>query len=61
MEDKIAANILVDMLKKYSFDDKEKEAISEAVGILSWSSLGQTRMKNLKSKRDKKAGEQLSM
>jgi hypothetical protein len=52
MEDKKAAEILIDMVKKYPLEASEKEAISEAIGILSWSSLAQSRLKNLKSRRD---------
>lgn len=54
MDDKKAASILMGLLEKYSLDEEEKEAIKSAIGILSWTSLAQSRMKNLKEKRDKK-------
>lgn len=54
MDDKKAAAILMGLLEKYSLDEEEKEAIKSAIGILSWTSLAQSRMKNLKEKRDKK-------
>lgn len=57
MEDKQAIEILTEMLKKYSFSEKEKEAVLDAIGILSWSKLGQTRIegiaKSLKAKKEK--------
>jgi hypothetical protein len=53
MEDKKAIAILMNLLKKKSLDNEEKEAISSAIGLLSWTSLSQTRIKNLKAKRDK--------
>lgn len=36
MDDKQAAKILINLLDKYPFDKNEKEAISNAIGILSW-------------------------
>jgi hypothetical protein len=44
------------MLNKYSLDSKEKEAVLTAIGILSWSKLGEGRIKSIaraqKAKRD---------
>lgn len=54
MKDKQAIKILMDMEKKYPLSTEEKEAISNAVGILSWSSLAENRIKGLKARRDKK-------
>ena len=57
MDDKKAVIILKRMLDKYSLKDEEKEAILTAVGILSWTSLSQDKIKALgkaqKAKRDK--------
>jgi hypothetical protein len=57
MEDKEAINILIRMLDKYSFSGEEKKAVSTAIGILGWTKLAQSRIKNkgkaLKTKRAK--------
>ncbi|HEX7586065.1 MAG TPA: hypothetical protein VF390_00285 [Patescibacteria group bacterium] len=57
MEDKEAIEILMKLLDKYSLSDKEKKAILTAIGILSWSALGQSRIKSIakaqKVKREK--------
>lgn len=47
MEDKQAIEILMRMLDRDSLSDEEKEAVRTAVGILSWSALGQARIKNM--------------
>lgn len=47
MEDKKAMNILISLAEKYSLTPEEKEAILTAIGILSWSSLGESRMKRI--------------
>jgi hypothetical protein len=51
MEDKKALAILVKMAQKYPLEPEEKEALSEAVGILSWTSLSESRIRNIKEKR----------
>jgi hypothetical protein len=53
MDDKQAAEILIAMLKEYDFAPKEKEAMAAAIGILSWTSLAKSNIKNKKAKRDK--------
>ncbi|MBI4779494.1 hypothetical protein HY797_03525 [Candidatus Falkowbacteria bacterium] len=53
MEDKKAIIILMNLLKKASLKAEEKKAVSAAIGILSWTSLSQSRIKALKAKRDK--------
>jgi len=53
MEDKKAASILIKMLNKHSFNAEEKEAVLSAIGILSWTSLSQSRIKAKKAKREK--------
>ena len=42
------------MLGKYSFGAQEKQAILTAIGVLSWTSLAKSRIKNLKEKREKR-------
>ena len=55
MEDKEAIKILMRMLDNGSLTDEEKEAVRTAVGILSWSALGQARIKSIaKSQKAKK-------
>ena len=41
------------LLNKGSLDAEEKEAITAAIGILSWSSLARSRVKAQKGRRDK--------
>lgn len=57
MEDKEAIEILMKLLDKYPLSDKENKAILTAIGILSWSALGQSRIKSIakaqKVKREK--------
>ena len=57
MKDKEAIDILIKMRNKYFFSEREEEAVSAAIGILSWTKLAQSRIKNkskaLKIKRDK--------
>lgn len=47
MEDNIAIEILTKMLEKETLSAQEKEAVLVAIGILSWSKLGQGRIKQL--------------
>ena len=57
MEDKEVINILMRMIGKYSLSGEDKKAVLAAIGILSWSKLGQGRIKSIakaqKAKRDK--------
>ena len=39
MEDKEAIEILKGILEKHSLDEKETEAIRDAIGIMSWTKL----------------------
>lgn len=55
MDDKKAAEILISLLKKNSFTDEEKEAVQSAIGILSWTSLVNSRIKTRKDKLEKNA------
>ncbi|KKR21731.1 MAG: hypothetical protein UT50_C0004G0034 [Candidatus Moranbacteria bacterium GW2011_GWA2_39_41] len=47
MQDKEAIEILMRMGDKHALSDEEKEAVSAAIGILSWTALGQSRIKNI--------------
>ena len=57
MEHKKAADILINMLKKPFLNTGEKEAVLTAIGVLAWTSLSKSRIKALKAKRDKNAGQ----
>ena len=53
MKDKKAIDILMRMLDRRSFNAEEKEAISAAIGILSWTSLAESKIKERKARQDK--------
>ncbi|MDD4858782.1 MAG: hypothetical protein PHR56_01050 [Dehalococcoidales bacterium] len=53
MEYDKAISILKTILEKPSLNVEEKEAITTAIGMLSWGALGQSRLKTQKAKRDK--------
>ena len=53
MEYKEAITILKTLLKKHPLDDKEKEAVMTALGVLSWGGLYESELKDRKSRRDK--------
>ena len=55
MNDKKSAEILISLMKKYSFSDEEKEALSSAIGVLSWTSLAESRTR-AKRERIEKSG-----
>lgn len=55
MEHKKAIEVLMNLRKKRSLTEEEKEAISLTIGILSWTSLAKTRLKLRKEKREKDA------
>jgi len=57
MTDKEAIKLLTGMLTKYPLADEEKEAIREAIGILSWSKLMEGWTERKKRVRDKRAEE----
>jgi len=54
MDHKKAAAILISLLNKHPLNAEEKEAVQTAIGILTWTSLSDSRIKKLKAKRDKK-------
>ncbi len=47
MEDKEAIEILTQLIEKYPLSEKEKEAVSSAIGALGWMKLGNQRIKNI--------------
>ena len=51
MEDKKTIEILTKLLNKNVLNEEEKEAVLNAIGILSWSKLAESRIKNLKKKK----------
>ena len=53
MEHKEAMNILQELVKKGNLTDSEREAITTAIGILSWTTLSKGVVKARKVKRDK--------
>lgn len=53
MEYQKAIAILKNLLDRHSLTTEEKEAVTTAIGILSWSSLSKSRIKAQKAKRDK--------
>jgi len=53
MEYAQAIAILRGMIGRYPLSAEEKEAVTTAIGMLSWGSLGKSRLKAQKAKRDK--------
>jgi hypothetical protein len=53
MDYKKAIEILINLQKKDSLSKDEKEAVSSAVGILSWVSLAKNRFKSHKEKEER--------
>ena len=53
MDDKKAAEILIKLSRKSSLSAEEKEAVSAAIGVLSWTSLSKSRAKAMKARREK--------
>ncbi|KKU79267.1 MAG: hypothetical protein UY04_C0013G0012 [Parcubacteria group bacterium GW2011_GWA2_47_7] len=53
MDDKKAAEILLMLIEKGVLNEEEMEAVRSAVGVLSWTSLAESRLKNLKAKKEK--------
>jgi hypothetical protein len=54
MEDKEAIEILTKMLTEHEFSPKEKQAVLTAIGILSWSKLGKSRIEQIAKKQKAK-------
>jgi hypothetical protein len=53
MEYEKAIVILKSLLDRHSLNAEEKEAVLTAIGVLSWGSLGKSRLKAQKAKRDR--------
>jgi len=54
MEHKKAIEVLMNLQKKKrTLNEEEQEAVSSAIGLLSWMSLAKNRLKALKEKREK--------
>jgi len=53
MEHKKAIVVLMNILKKYPLDAKEKEAVLNSIGLLDWAARAKNRIKILKAKKDK--------
>ncbi len=43
------------LMEKHPLDEKEKEAVMAAIGVLSWGGLYESKLKARKAKRDKNA------
>ncbi len=53
MEEKKAVVVLNWLLQKDTLEPEEKEAVSAAIGLLSWNALAKSRLQALKTKRAK--------
>jgi hypothetical protein len=53
MDDKKAVKILMRLLDKHELNNEERKAVKAAIGILSWTTLAKSRMKENKKKLDK--------
>jgi hypothetical protein len=53
MEDQKAIAVLKNILDRHPLDAEEKEAVTTAIGVLSWTTLSKSRMKSQKVKREK--------
>lgn len=56
MEDKKSIEILKGLLERGVLTPEEEEAVRSAIGVLSWTTLSESRLKGLKEKRDKRQG-----
>jgi hypothetical protein len=53
LEYKKAVDILKNLSEKYPLTREEKDAVERAMGMMSWVSLSESRMKTRKAKREK--------
>ncbi len=53
MDDQQALKILSELIKEDRLNAEEKEAITKAIGILSWTSLAKNRFKHIKERRQR--------
>ena len=56
MKDKESIEILKSLLERGVLTAEEEEAVRSAIGVLSWTTLAESRMKGLKSRREKRSG-----
>jgi DNA-binding SARP family transcriptional activator len=55
MEYSEAIEVLKNLLNKHPLDEKEREAVMTALGVLNWGGLYESKLKDRKAKRDKSA------
>jgi hypothetical protein len=53
MDHKEAIKILLSLLKKNTLTPKEKQAVLTAIGVFSWTSLAQSKLKSLRVRKNK--------
>ena len=53
LDDKKAIAVLFGLIKRGVLSPEEEDAVRGAIGVLSWTSLAESRLKSLKAKRDK--------
>jgi len=54
MDHKQAAEILIKLKDKDLLSDEEKQALDEAIGVLSWTYLAKSRIRDLRAKKELK-------
>lgn len=50
MEHKEAADILINLINAKKLDSKEEQAVLTAIGVLAWTKLAESRIKNKRAK-----------
>lgn len=55
MEYQKATELLKNLCEKYPLTQEEKDAIIKAMGMMSWASLSESRLKSQKARREKSA------
>jgi hypothetical protein len=53
LDDKKTIAVLFALIKRGVLSREEEEAVRSAIGILSWTSLAESRLKSIKAKREK--------
>lgn len=53
MEYNKAVAVLKRLLDRHDLEEEEKEAVMTAIGVLSWGSLAESRIKSRKTRREK--------
>lgn len=56
MKDKESIEILKGLLERGVLTPEEEEAVRSAIGVLSWTTLAESRIKGLKGRREKRSG-----